>query len=107
MRRMRRAAGSGGARPGFCHWNAPRAQRTALGWIGHHRERFQSGALYAKVRLPSAAVNDGPGREDARAALTEGLDDFARAAAGGNDVFDDYGALARSNLKSPAQRHLP
>src|SRR5258708_26191601 len=106
MRRMWRADGSGGARSGFHHGNALRAQRTSFGRIRVHYQRLQSRAPNAKVNFPAAAVDDGTGSQHARAAFAQGLDDFTRAAAGGDDVFDNHGGFARGNLKSPAQRHL-
>src|SRR5439155_4680095 len=106
MRRMWRAAGSGGARSGLHHRNALRAQRTGFGRIRIHHKSVQCRAWNAKVHFPSAAVDDGAGGQDTRTLLAQALNDFARATAGGDDVFDDHGSFARRNLKSPAQLHL-
>ena len=97
--------GSGGPGAGFDDFDALGAER-ARGWVpGLNLESGQGGSGDSNFGLAAAAVDDRSGGEDARAVGFEESDDFGRAAAGGDDVFDDDGTVTWRDGEAAAERH--
>src|SRR6202035_3533431 len=56
--------------------------------------------------VPTASVDNRTGRHHLNAGRLQGFDYLRGGTTGGNDVFDEDGALARGYREAAAQRHL-
>src|SRR5262249_36973653 len=81
------------------------AERTRLGRPRGRLHRGERRALHIKRRTPVAAVDQRADADDVAAARAHALHDFARRAAGGDDVLDDEAALTRCQREPTPQAH--
>jgi hypothetical protein len=99
-------AGSGGAGAWFDDGDAGVAHGAAVGFEGGDVEGFEGDAGDADIDGAAATVDDGAGGEDACSGGLGDFDDFAGAAAGGDDIFDDDDGFAGLKVEAAAEAHF-